>query len=174
MLKISEQGLVRFIIGSLLALLFAIVMTIISPGEAKAYHKIIDQEELTCLAKNIYFEARGENRTGQYAVGLVTLNRLKSKRFPNTICKVVKQARYWNNNPVRNKCHFSWYCDGKSDRPKDKRAWDTALDIAHFLLLFNVEDFTKGSTHYHATYVKPKWSREMKVATVIGSHIFYE
>ena len=83
-------------------------MTIISPGEAKAYHKIIDQEELTCLAKNIYFEARGENRTGQYAVGLVTLNRLKSKRFPNTICKVVKQAKYWNNNPVRNKCHFSW------------------------------------------------------------------
>ena len=130
--------------------------------------------QFVCLAKNIYFEARGEEIAGQYAVGLVTLNRVRSKRFPNSICNVVYQARYWNNHPVRNKCHFSWYCDGKSDRPKDKDRWNLAQEIAETLLLFNIEDITKGATHYHAKEVLPHWANKSKIKIIIGNHIFYE
>ena len=133
-----------------------------------------DQQEFICLAKNIYFEARGEEIAGQYAVGLVTLNRVRSKRFPNNICDVVYQARYWNNHPVRNKCHFSWYCDGKSDRPREKDHWQLAQEIAETLLLFNIEDITKGATHYHAKEVLPHWAKQLKIKTIIGNHIFYE
>jgi spore germination cell wall hydrolase CwlJ-like protein len=111
---------------------------------------------------------------GQYAVGLVTLNRVESDRFPDTVCGVVKQAKYWNNNPIRNKCHFSWYCDGKSDKPEDIVAWTKAKSIAEMLLLFHIEDFTNGATHYHAPYVSPSWSKEKKVAAIIGGHIFYD
>ena len=174
MLKISEEGFCRFIFYSLSIGLIAWLALTVMPGQAKANHVEINQEELVCLAKNIYFEARGENDRGQYAVGLVTQNRVRSDRFPDTICKVVKQAKYWNNYPIKNKCHFSWFCDGKSDNPRNKRAWDNALDIAQFLLLYTVQDFTLGSTHYHTKDVSPKWSKEMTVATVIGSHIFYE
>jgi spore germination cell wall hydrolase CwlJ-like protein len=92
------------------------------------------KQETTCLAQNIYFEARDQTIKGQIAVSLVTINRLKSKRFPNTICKVVKQARYRNGKVVRNKCHFSWFCDGKSDRPKDRIAWKVSLTIAKAML----------------------------------------
>lgn len=174
MLKISEEGLVRFITGSLVLFAIAFAAILICPGEAKSHHVEINQEELECLAKNIYFESRGEDTRGQYAVGLVTQNRVKSDKFPDTICGVVKQAKYWNNVPVINKCHFSWYCDGKSDNPRNKSSWENSIVIARNLLLYTIEDFTLGSTHYHTKDVNPKWSKEMKIATIIGSHIFYE
>ena len=133
------------------------------------------QSQFICLAKNIYFEARGEEIAGQYAVGLVTLNRVRSKRFPNTICGVVYQARYWNNHPVRNRCHFSWYCDGKSDNPKELTAIDKAQWVAWLVLNGHVFDFTRGATHYHANYVNPKWNRHKEVKRIvqIDDHIFY-
>ena len=164
----------RFIFGTLIILMISLFALTLSPGTAKGNHIEIDQKNLECLAKNIYFESRGENILGQYAVGLVTQNRVKSNKFPNTICEVVKQGRYWKNNPVKNKCHFSWFCDGKSDNPKDKEAWTISVSIAQTLLLYNIEDFTHGSTHYHAKEVNPRWSRKLKMATTIGSHIFYE
>ena len=174
MYRISEERLFRFIFGPLVILLLVLFALAISPGTANANHQDINHKDLECLAKNIYFESRGEDVLGQYALGLVTQNRVKSNRFPNTICEVVKQGRYWNNNPIKNKCHFSWFCDGKSDNPKDKEAWGISLHIAQSLLLYTIEDFTEGSTHYHAITVSPKWSRDMKQATTIGSHIFYE
>jgi N-acetylmuramoyl-L-alanine amidase len=173
-LKISEEGLFRFIAGSLIFFAIALAAVLISPGKANSHHVEINHKDLDCLAKNVYFESRGESIQGQYAVGLVTLNRVKSNKFPDTICEVVKQGRYWNNNPVKNKCHFSWYCDGKSDNPKDKKAWDMSVNIAQTLLFYNVVDYTYGSTHYHNLDVNPRWSRKMKEATTIGSHIFYE
>ena len=146
----------------------------IKPSIISGATEYYSHQQFICLAKNIYFEARGEVIAGQYAVGLVTLNRVRSKRFPNDICKVVYQARYWNNHPVRNKCHFSWYCDGKSDRPRNEDKWLLAQEIAETLLLFNIEDITKGATHYHAKEVLPHWADKSKILTIIGNHIFYE
>ena len=142
-------------------------------------------DEVYCMAQNIYFEARDQKIKGQIAVSLVTINRLKSKRFPNTICKVVKQARYRNGKIVRNKCQFSWFCDGLSDRPKDYIAWRVALTISKAMLekpgvhiknygkKWKVNDFLNGATHYHRLDINPYWNRNMLKAGIIGDHIFY-
>jgi len=132
-----------------------------------------------CLATNIYHEARGESYAGKVAVANVTMNRVKNKKFPNTVCGVVYQAQTrenWKGNmvPKRNKCQFSWYCDGKSDWPTDQDAWIEAQQIAYNMVVFNdARGLTEGATHYHATYVSPEWARDFALVGRIGEHIFY-
>lgn len=143
------------------------------------------RQETNCLALNIYFEARDQVTKGQIAVALVTINRVKSKRFPNTICKVVKQANRRNGKIIKHKCQFSWFCDGKSDNPKDKIAWWVAVTISKAILKqpgFVIEnfgerwipkDFLHGATHYHRKDVNPYWNRKMLKIATIGDHVFY-
>ena len=130
-------------------------------------------EALLCLTMNIYHEARGEPLAGRLAVGLVTMNRVESSRFPNTVCGVVQQGKHWKGHPVRNKCHFSWYCDGKPDLPKDNKAWSEAVMLSYRIQNGLVTDFTDGATHYHASWMKPWWSSAYIEVGRIGSHIFY-
>jgi len=131
-------------------------------------------EALMCLALNVYFEARSENMASQMAVSLVVMNRVEDHRFPNTVCGVVKQGlRYKNDKVVLGKCQFSWYCDGKPDRPKNKQAWLKAQQVASIVLDGSMVDFTEGSTHYHAYYVYPSWRKTKTKVTRIDSHIFY-
>jgi len=129
--------------------------------------------EINCLAKNIYLEARDQLVKGQIAVALVTINRVKSKRFPNSICKVVKQAQKKNGKIVLHKCHFSWYCDGKSDKPKDKMSWEISYLIARAMLKNPIKDFLHGATHYHRIDVNPYWNKRMLKFSTIGDHVFY-
>jgi spore germination cell wall hydrolase CwlJ-like protein len=82
---------------------------------------------LMCVAMAVYFEARGEPTAGQIAVAQVIRNRIEDPRYPDNACDVVKQGYYWNGIPIRNKCQFSFYCDGKSDDPKNKQAWFNSL-----------------------------------------------
>ena len=134
-----------------------------------------------CLAQNIYFESRGSNFADQVAVADVVLNRVQDRRYPDTICKVVQQGKYissWKDPdvlvPARNKCQFSWWCDGKSDYPKDKDAWAQAQLIAYNILYAHqYRGITEGATHYHATYVDPRWAKDMQLIGTIGEHIFY-
>lgn len=122
-----------------------------------------------CLAAGIYFEARGEIEKGQAAVAQVILNRVKAPSYPNTICGVVYQNKHW-----RNRCQFSFACDGIYDRVRDKKAWDRAVRIARDVSKGKIYlDKVADSTHYHATYVKPRWRLGMKVVDRIGIHIFY-
>jgi spore germination cell wall hydrolase CwlJ-like protein len=131
-------------------------------------------EALMCLALNVYFEARSENMASQIAVSLVVMNRVEDHRFPNTVCGVVKQGlRYKNDKVVLGKCQFSWYCDGKPDRPINKQAWFKAKQVASIVLDGSMIDFTQGSTHYHAHYVYPSWRKTKTKVTRIDSHIFY-
>ena len=130
-----------------------------------------DKQELRCLAQNIYFEARGERQAGQLAVGLVTMNRVKSKRFPSTVCKVVWQKR-----------QFSWTHDGKSDRPTDMKAWKLAQKIAEFVYYKydsfkersnGALDLTRGALHYYAPKMAdPVWAKSKEVSRQIGGHVF--
>ena len=139
-------------------------------------------DESFCLAKNVYFEARNQPLAGQLAVVSVTINRVNDKRFPNTICGVVYEGPHrpsWKDNtvmiPVRHRCQFSWFCDGKSDDPKEPTTYARMLDIARDLVYdkMQIVDFTEGATHYHADYVYPEW-RKTKTKTVeIADHIFY-
>ena len=134
-------------------------------------------EPLACLAMAIYFEARGEPTVGQIAVAHVIMNRVESDDFPNTVCGVVTQGKTYTSNPempVRHKCQFSFYCDGLSDVPKDKRAWNKAIRIAEevqytYGLSIPLLD---GAVFYHAISVDPKWRREY--ITQIEDHIFYK
>ena len=131
--------------------------------------------ETYCMALNIYYEARGSSMADQIGVSDVVLNRVRDSRYPNTVCEVVKQGRTdENGNMIRNKCQFSWYCDGKADVPKDQDAWVSAQTLAWRIMKF--EDFrglTEGATHYHANYVKPSWARKMTFIGTIGVHKFY-
>ena len=140
---------------------------------------LLSTASIVCLATNIYFEARGEDRIGQYAVAEVTLNRVASPDYPDDVCSVVKQAYVdAHGNPLRHKCQFSWYCDGKSDKPKDKRAWTRAVQIASATLIdFEAEErrvVGHKVHHYHNKKVKPRWAKAMRAVARIGNHIFYE
>ena len=134
-----------------------------------------------CLALNTYHEAKNQSTVGQIATAQVVMNRVEDSRFPNTVCEVVKQGPTrpsWEDPnkeyPIRHRCQFSWYCDGKDDTPKNEKAWKKAQDVA-FLVLYNKIqlDVTEGATHYHATYVKPAWEKTKKRTTRIEKHIFY-
>ena len=142
----------------------------------------MDEESVTCLAKNAYFEARNQSILSQIAVSQVVLNRVKSPDFPNTVCGVVYEAqisKWYKENmnkevPIRNRCQFSWYCDGKADIINDQNSYNIALAVANQVLTkYNINDVTDGALFYHAYYVNPRWAKE-KVKTVIHEdHIFY-
>jgi spore germination cell wall hydrolase CwlJ-like protein len=128
--------------------------------------------EMKCLAEAIYFEARGEPEQGRIAVAQVVLNRLKNPAYPSTICGVVYQ-----NKNKRHRCQFSFACDGIRDRITNKSAWVEAQALAKRVLddekhLYIAD--VGASTHYHATYVKPRWARKMSKKDKIGRHIFYQ
>jgi len=135
------------------------------------------QEQKYCLAMNIYHEARSESYLGQKAVGFVTINRVHSDRYPDTICDVVYQARLdAHGNPRRNQCQFSWYCDGKSDITHNQEEWDNAKNVADTVMqrYWDIEDVTEGATMYHASYVDPYWTDSFTQTVRIDTHIFYK
>lgn len=138
------------------------------------YTNLNDEKE--CLAKNLYFEARGQPLEGQLAVALVTINRVKSARFPNSICNVVWQQNHSRTGKLV--AQFSWTLDGKSDVPVNTRAWNSSYRLADVILsggsINSFYDFTDGALFYHAVYVAPYWKHEMELVTAIGDHIFYK
>lgn len=126
-------------------------------------------KEQTCLANGIYFEARGEPELGQAAVAQVILNRVRAPSYPKSICGVVYQNKNW-----RNRCQFSFACDGQKDKITNKRSYSTALRIAGEVTRGDTWIAEVGSaTHYHATYVAPRWANAMTQVDKIGRHIFY-
>ena len=153
----------RFII-SIILMMFAFMPT------AKA-----DEDDFTCLVEAIYHEARSEPLMGMIAVANTILNRGYSKNYPNTICSVVHQGKYWEGHPVKNKCQFSYWCDGKPEMFNDMASLKKSIGVAEMSLMGVVMRDTLNSTHYHATYVKPDWSKKSRFIKLdkIGNHIFY-
>ena len=123
----------------------------------------------SCLSRAIYFEARSETELGQLAVARVILNRVRDKNYPNDICGVVYQGA-----ERKNSCQFSFACDGIPDNPKPGKPWQQAKQVAD-RALNGASDVhvISTATHYHADYVKPKWSSAMRRLIKIGRHIFY-
>lgn len=119
----------------------------------------------TCLALALYFEARGEPELGQIAVGQVIMRRVESPRWPDTVCGVITQG---GEKPG---CHFSFYCDGKSDEPHDKAAFRKAKLLAKAMLQGGSRSITDAD-HYHATDAAPIWCPEENRRMVIGNHVF--
>ena len=141
-----------------------------------------DNEHVKCLALNMYHEARDQGTAGKLAVSAVVINRVSDSRFPTTICEVIKQGptrKSWRDPsvsyPIKNRCQFSWYCDGISDEVKDEKTYQKILDFARLIMHNDIQfvDITDGATHYHADYVKPDWADTKTRTTEIGDHIFY-
>ena len=133
-------------------------------------------EAILCLALNVYHEAKNQPFIGQVAVAQVVMNRVYDQRYPNTVCEVVEQGPTYSwkpDFPIRNRCQFSWYCDGLSDTPTEKDAWDNAIMVANGVYHNNFEDFVEGATHYHAYYVAPEWASAKTYIVRIEDHIFY-
>jgi spore germination cell wall hydrolase CwlJ-like protein len=125
-------------------------------------------QEVDCLALTIYFEARGEPRLGQMAVGHVVMNRVANPLFPSKVCDVVHQG-----GKLILGCQFTWWCDGLSDVPTDPDAWERSLALARRIYWDYSKDPTAGALWYHADYVAPYWRLSFTQGPKIGRHIFY-
>ena len=133
-----------------------------------------DVSEEYCLAETIYFEARNQDLQGQIAVGLVAMNRVKSSKFPDTLCAVTRQAkRDSNGNIIKYKCQFSYYCDGLVEHVAEEEAWSTAQIVSKVVMEQSHKDFTDGALYYHTTKVNPYWSSVYQPTLELGDHIFY-
>jgi hypothetical protein len=143
------------------------------PLETHGLSLAVQNEDLKkakqCLAEAIYFEARSESEKGQYAVAQVVMNRTRTGHYPATVCGVVYENKNW-----RNRCQFSFACDGKPERVHDEKSWETAKRIADDVLINGAYLPDIGTaTHYHATYVRPRWIRDMTDRHRVGTHVFY-
>ena len=127
------------------------------------------EAEFACLVEAIYFEARGEPVNGQIAVAEVIINRAENPVFPDTICGVIRQGEQ-----KRNKCQFSYKCDGEPEYMSDRQAKKRAEDIAALIMKGEHRNLTDKATHYHADYVDPYWAPKLKKTATIGTHIFYK
>jgi N-acetylmuramoyl-L-alanine amidase len=121
------------------------------------------------LASNLHVKARSEPVVGQVAVAAVTLNRVASQSFPDSVCGVVEQG-----GQELNHCQFSWWCDGRTDAPRNKEAWQEALRVSLLALSGKAHDPTGGALYYHTTSVHPRWSKVFKRTARIGRHVFYK
>jgi hypothetical protein len=121
-------------------------------------------DEYFCMVQNVYFEAGVEGTQGRLAVAMVTLERVKDPRYPNNICDVVYENK-----------QFSWYWDGKPDRPQNMKAYEEIRMLVGAILDADAAfvDPTYDSTHYHANYVKPYWKDYMVYKATVETHIFY-
>ena len=142
-----------------------------------------DYKEIDCLAQNMYFEARNQSDEGLLAVGFVTINRTKTDKFSKTICGVIHEAEFYPkknkkgiNVPVKGKCQFSWYCDGKKDIIKDQETWTRVYNLAYHLYLYHdiMEDLTAGATYYHTKQSKVKVHRDAVETVSIQQHVFFK
>jgi spore germination cell wall hydrolase CwlJ-like protein len=135
----------------------------------------VPEKEIKCLADNIYFEAKSEPLEGKMAVAEVTLNRVEHPQYPKTVCGVVWQQNK-DRRTGRKVAQFSWTLDGRPDVPKSKETYQEIYALAEEILLYGMDSAIVGpqALFYHATYVKPRWSRQMEKIVRIGNHIFYQ
>lgn len=129
------------------------------------------QTQLTCLTRNIYWEAASEPFEGKVAVAQVTMNRMNSGKFPDTVCGVVHQKTEIYNKIV---CQFSWLCENTyRTKPIHRKMYEESEEVAKMVMLegFRLKTLNEA-LYYHADYVNPRWNKEK--VTQIGRHIFYK
>ena len=150
-----------------LGILIAISSTMLMQFRAQQ----AEHRKLTCLALNVYHEARGEPVAGQYAVASVTLNRVASPRYPDTVCEVVYQKN-WDRLRGRYVGAFSWTEFDRKPALKNKE-WQQALRIAEDLYTGEQSPDLEGALFYHARSITPSWARHKEPVARIGQHVFY-
>jgi spore germination cell wall hydrolase CwlJ-like protein len=126
---------------------------------------LANNRELKCLADNIYYEAGNQSTQGKLAVAAVTINRVKSPKFPKSVCAVVYQR-------TKRVCQFSWVCEGKKS-VRSAQQYSESKKVAEKVLLSGANHGILGRNvlFYHADYVNPRWN--LRRVAKIGDHIFY-
>jgi N-acetylmuramoyl-L-alanine amidase len=157
------------IIGGLLVALQAVFAY---QDERREQNRAIHARNLACLARNVYFEARGEPLAGQYAVAEVTMNRKASRLFPRTVCEVVYQKN-WDYIRKRHVAAFSWTEFGALPNPSGQE-WQRAQQVAEAVYYNRYTPQLQGALFFHATYIKPEWAKEKRRIARIGRHVFYK
>jgi|TARA_R110002124_G_scaffold172270_2_gene339902 spore germination cell wall hydrolase CwlJ-like protein len=156
-------------------LILVCLVILITPAYASEELNDNEYTERKCLVEAIYFEGRSEELIAQLAIANVILERVKLPNYPDTVCKVVRQGRYYKGNPIRNKCAFSYWCDGKSERMYNYQAKEIAIKVAAMAMNGILVEITLEATHYHTRAVNPYWARHDKLMYLgsLGSHLFY-
>ena len=129
-------------------------------------------QQLSCLARNVYFEARGEPKAGQYAVAEVTMNRKAAASYPASVCEVVHQKN-WDAIRKRYVAAFSWTELDKLPQPGGEE-WAQAQEVAREVYSGDRPEKLDGALYYHSTRIKPSWAKQKKVVARIGRHEFYK
>ncbi|SEE54768.1 MULTISPECIES: cell wall hydrolase [Pseudomonas] len=125
-------------------------------------------DAITCLARSIYWEAKGKSSADMEAVASVVMNRLGHEGFPDTVCAVVKQGSETKN------CQFSWWCDGRSDQVQEETQYAIAKEIARKALNKQLNDRTNGAMYFHDRNVKPDWATKYIKTTETSMFLFYK
>ena len=161
----GKSTVIRFLLG-VFALWFAMMtpnnrIVVDGVSDARRLMAVEMVKDISCMASVIYDEARGEPEKGKIAVGAVIMNRVKSKKSPDTVCGVTNQKR-------NNICQFSGMCKNKPNQFDE-----TSLRIATNIIRGEYDDPTKGAMYFHNDTVRPKWSKIYVRTTRIGNHTFY-
>jgi spore germination cell wall hydrolase CwlJ-like protein len=125
-------------------------------------------DAITCLARSIYWEAKGKSSADMEAVASVVMNRLGHEGFPDTVCAVVKQGSESKN------CQFSWWCDGRPDAVQEATQYAIAKEIARKALNKQLNDRTNGAMYFHDRNVKPDWAKKYLKTTETEMFLFYK
>ena len=125
------------------------------------------EDPLTCLARTIYWEAKGEDVAAMEAVANVVMNRLADDRFPDTVCEVVTEG------DEQGPCQFSWWCDGNPLEAAEADQHEIAMDITRRALNQELSDRTDGALFFHGTGVSPDWAAAFVETVTLGGHVFY-
>ena len=126
------------------------------------------EDAITCLARTIYWEARGRETAALEVIANVVMNRVGHEGFPNSVCGVVKQGH------EHGACQFSWWCDGRPDDAKEDESYAIAKEIARKALNRQLNDRTHGALYFHHQTVAPNWSKEYLKTAEVDQFIFYK
>ncbi|UVL00800.1 cell wall hydrolase [Pseudomonas sp. B21-048] len=144
---------------------------VITPSEAQAVDPAgaapLD-DAITCLARSIYWEAKGVAGADMEAVANVVMNRLGHEGFPDSVCAVVKQGSETRS------CQFSWWCDGRADQVKEDDEYVLAKEIARKALNKQLTDRTHGALYFHDRTVKPAWAKKYTRTAETRKFLFYK
>ena len=134
---------------------------------------VANNNDYRCLLRAVWHEARGESFKGQLFVSKTILNRTRSERFPQSICKVVYQKyqfSFVHQLPMNKQ-----YVRPKTTSEKELLKQLEALSTVVIWIDRIGWDFTQGSQFYHSVNVKPRWDyKKLEKTQRIGNHIFYK
>ncbi|HEX8192670.1 MAG TPA: cell wall hydrolase [Allosphingosinicella sp.] len=130
-----------------------------APARRAASASAVSSSELDCLAKVVLYEAGSEPRAGQLAVAQVVMNRVRSPRFPNSICGVIYQRGQFS--AIR------------SYSPPRGARWNRALSLAREVISGEAAPVVGRALYFHATRVRPAFARTQTRVAQIGGHVFY-